>query len=764
MQASKRGQRVASGGLAAQALLIGLAIWMYVSGAPGAAAALWLIVAPVPIWVFTLILFYCRYLQRREEFELAELASKSQAESIFSEADEEQVHLAANRVRWMERWVVPVFTLLLAAYHLGLGVMLLRGIRRIGGTALLMDPADAAGGFFVALGGGFVAFLFGRYALGMAKVKSWRMLRAPGSYVSTNAAVFLLLAVVMATEYFGITAIGGAVAYVLPIFMIFISGELLLNFVLDLYRPRVPGADRRFSYDSRLLNLIASPERLGHSIAEAVNYQFGFEVSSTWFYRLLQRTIVPLLLGGALIIWLLTGVVVVDEGEQYVHLHLGQSEGVLVPRARPYLIWPWPIDTTRKFQTGRIHEIVLGLGETRQGAPDAHRYEEDQAEPHVRLWGEEHGDRRELDTLVARVSPEPSKEGQAPALGITKLVVSVRYVIDTDAIHQFGYEHTAPARLLAHVARGELIKYAASATLDTPLPERPGGTGEAIMTSGRGRAVRQLQDRISAAADRLRLGVKIVRVEMLACHPPVTLAEAFEKVAIAEREQERTRHQAQANARKILAGVAGDPDEALALAQEISILGDLERLKMLPLQQRPGKSRELQSRTQTLLDELDKEIRLESLLGRISPDSGQLTPAQRLRKRRQVHMDMLKAIESSSGYDVGAAYDRQQQAVSGLFRTVQGEAAEVLAQARATRWQKEFNERARRETFEIELKGYRAAPRVYRADKYLEVLTEILRGRRKYVLGVDPDRVEKWFDAEEKARTTTDLPLGPNKS
>ncbi|MHC4718824.1 MAG: hypothetical protein ACYS5V_17830, partial [Planctomycetota bacterium] len=71
MQASKRGQRVALGGLALQLGLVALAVGLRVTTASiGTMPAVWLAVAPVAVWLLTALLFYCRYLQRREAEEI----------------------------------------------------------------------------------------------------------------------------------------------------------------------------------------------------------------------------------------------------------------------------------------------------------------------------------------------------------------------------------------------------------------------------------------------------------------------------------------------------------------------------------------------------------------------------------------------------------------------------------------------------------------------------------------------------------------------
>jgi len=497
MLANRRGQRVALAGLTLQAGLVALAVglWVQTRSAP-TWAGLWLIVAPAPVWLVTALLFYCRYLRDVEREDLRQLAARGgDTESIFAAEDESQ-RAAAVRLRWMERYLAPGFSLAFAVYHLALGVLTLQWLR-----TTETFPASNFAAIFFAIGGAFGAFLMSRYATGMAKVQAWRLLRAPGSYLFANTLVLVVLAVVLGLEYGGLKTVGRVVGYVFSLLLMGIGAELVLNFVLDLYRPRIPDVERRFGYDSRLLNIIASPESIGHSIAEALNYQFGFEVSSSWFYRLLQRAFVPLLLAGAVIVWLMTGIVVVREGQTYVVLHFGKPHRVLRPRPAPHLTWPWPIDIARRFDTAEIHQIVLGVGGPRE--------EEFIQGRRVYLWSEEHGPRNELDTLVAvppRREGQVSRRGQAkggakdtPNVMIIKLVMSVFYRI-TDP-HKFGYDFTDAQKLLEGVAHREMVRYAASATLDERLPADEGaGRPQGLMSFGRASAAEELKRRITSAA------------------------------------------------------------------------------------------------------------------------------------------------------------------------------------------------------------------------------------------------------------------------
>ncbi len=766
MLANKRGQTVALGGLLLQLVLAALAVALWWFTQLGAGwPALWLVIAPAPIWLVTLILFYCRYLQRREAQELEDLAARGgDRASIFTEGpDGQPMRPADRRLKWMERYLVAAFTLLLAGYHVVLGILLLRSVGAALGGGI---TPQASAWMFVAIGLAFISLLFSRYATGMAKIQAWRLLRAPGSYLFTNSVVFFLLAAVLAAEHYKSHTFGNVVAYVLPVFMLIVGAELLLNFILDLYRPRIPGAESRFSYDSRMLNLIASPESIGHSIAEALNYQFGFEVSSSWFYQLLQRAFAPLLLAGVMIVWLMTSVVVVEEGQAYVVLHWGKEypsghpQRLLTPRSRPYLIWPWPIDTARKFDTGKVHEIILGVGGKRKEkfAKGGKR---------VYLWTDEHGPQEELDTLVA-IAPRPEQRRpqretrilHIPSVNLIKLIVAVYYRIDDP--YKFGYTVTDPHKLLKAAAYREMIRYAASATLDERAPGPPGSLREeGIMSGGRAKAARDLQQLISQAVsgDKLDLGVEIVGVEILGCHPGKDAADAFEKVIAAERQQDKLRYEAQGEANKVLAAVAGDPDQALKLSQAIGFRQELKAL--LDLRDR-GKDLaagvgEVIVRAQNEADRLKEETEMERRMGKLSANTK--TIAQVLLERQTAFLSILKNTDPA-GADLDAQVAAAQKEEGRQFEGVQGQAAVAVARARADRWRREFRERARAETFDVQLLSLNAAPQLYSLDKYLDALGEGIKNRKKYILAADRDKLEVRLNLQEQQESLGELPLG----
>jgi len=423
MTEQKRGKGMALAGAVLQFGLAAamLAIWRNTDSL-SAMSCLWMLAVGVPLWLMAAVLFYCRQLERRETQELDEIAARGGPGASIFDGENQEVRPAAARLAMMERWVAPIFTLLWAGGHVALGILTLRHLAGLAKPAGLSNAGPAA---LITLVIGFAAFLFSRYATGMGTLPQWRLLRATGSYLLVNV---LMIAGVVASllaqtqEY---RMADHIVAYLPPILQLVLAAELVLNFILDIYRPRVPGHEQRESFDSRLFNLAAQPGRVGHSIAETLNYQFGFEVSSTWFYQLLSRALTPLILLGALILFAMSSIVVVYDGWEAVSLRFGTVTGrTLKPGI--HLKWFWPIGTVRYFNTGQVHEILLGAGAPRTRDERARSYVKGRE---VFTWTEEHGHRsprslphrrphsiRLPDTRCARTSGSRSLSGNGAVL------------------------------------------------------------------------------------------------------------------------------------------------------------------------------------------------------------------------------------------------------------------------------------------------------------------------------------------------------------
>lgn len=566
----RRAVAVALTGLVLQCLLVGfvfvLARW---TGSWGLEAAVRHAAGAVGIWLALLLIAHQQKLVKLEALELEALKRERQAGGRSAEAifrgEEETLLLARRRLDLMVKVLMPLVTVLLAAYHLAAAWW---GWPWAWGTSLSapvwpqMRNMLPAGAFLV--GAAFVCFLYSRYVAGLARLSDAKILRAGSSYLFSNAVILAALGISLGVaDQFHRPGFEHAMAYVVRGLLVVLGMEFILNFGLDFYRPRTPGEIPRPGFDSRFLGLFSETEGIARSIAEAINYQFGFEVSSTWFYKLMQRAIVPLIGFGVVCLVVMSCFVVVEPHEQAVIERLGrplQEREPLGPGL--HLKYPWPIDVAYKFPVHRIQEVVLGFTEK----PVAGFEEEDER---IVLWTrEKHGPREEADLLVA--TPPTEFERQLEALraelgeewvarsvpvSLVRGVVSVQYRIRN--LYRYGYAYENPRDLIEGFAYRELIRYAASADLDY------------LLGAGREAASQTLRQRIQQRADELDLGIEVTYVGLVNIHPPPKVAEAFQEVVGAMQEREAAIEEALAKRNLVLASVTGDVELSRRLAEYI---------------------------------------------------------------------------------------------------------------------------------------------------------------------------------------------------
>ena len=95
--------------------------------------------------------------------------------------------------------------------------------------------------------------------------------------------------------------------------------------------------------------------------AHALDYQFGFKVSETWFYQFLQRALAWLLLAQLGILGLSTCFVFIDAGEQALWERFGRPVGPGVIGPGAHLKFPWPIDRVHRYRTQEIQSFNVGF-------------------------------------------------------------------------------------------------------------------------------------------------------------------------------------------------------------------------------------------------------------------------------------------------------------------------------------------------------------------------------------------------------------------
>jgi regulator of protease activity HflC (stomatin/prohibitin superfamily) len=449
--------------------------------------------------------------ERLEKLELEDLA-RTHAGSALFEAKDAEVFPAQRSREQFERVFVPAFTVLLCLLQSGGGYLFWRWLGKPTTFTDLKQPTIALGLFGVFA---LALMLLGRFSATYARLENNRLLRPSASYVLLNAFLCGLVAAGIIAVRWQFPRADFVLARALCCLLGLVAVETLISLVLEVYRPRVKGKVERPLYESRLVGLLAQPEGLVTTAAQAVDYQFGFKVSETWFYRLFfERALKWLLLlqGGVLL--LSTCVVFIDAGEQGLLERFGKPvEGRTVLEAGAHLKLPWPIDRVYRSRTEQIQSLEVGVtGDTSQGNES------------VVLWTRAHTrpDTKEDNFLVANRdqgllgAASEAAAKRTPPVSFISGSIPIEYQITNLVLWSYVNED-APA-LLHDLATHEVVRYFANADMND------------LMSSGRLEASETLVNRIQAAADERELGVRILAVALQDMHPPVKVAKDFEAV------------------------------------------------------------------------------------------------------------------------------------------------------------------------------------------------------------------------------------------
>jgi len=401
----------------------------------------------------------------------------------------------------------------------------------------------------------FVSFLISRYATGMSAQAQWRPLRAGGSILLCTAILSFALATALALANFRIFAVINAMDWVIPILLVVIGVETALNIILDIYRPRIKGQYNVSAFDSRLLGIISEPVAIFRTAASTIDYQFGFKVSQTWFYKLLEEAIFPLVLFSAATLYLLSCIVVVLPNEQAIIEHFGnplRSDGsVRIVGPGLTFKWPWPIDAAYKHAVKKISEISIGY----VPKVDA-KTKEVVREP--LLWGKSHYE-KEYQLLVAGESTQ--KRSGAVPISLVIATVPVQYRIKD--LYSFLYNHSEPAKLLESICYRELNQFAASAKIEADEEnETSSDINKSLLGAGRAEAKKILTERIQRAADKAELGIEIVFLGVQGIHPPPEVAKDYQKVIGAVQKKQALILNADGEKNRNLSTLAGSVENA----------------------------------------------------------------------------------------------------------------------------------------------------------------------------------------------------------
>jgi membrane protease subunit HflK len=700
--AYQRATNIAGLGFLLQALFAGvlLVLGLALGDTGSVIASIWAMLGLV-VWVGLLIVFNQHRLERLESLEADELLASGGEAALFEGADGIG-GVAVRRLRMLYRWVLPTLSLGLAV---GLGVAGWLVLAYL--TETRLGEADAVfeisihRGWLIAIdiAFGIVAFIFSRFLAGMAEFSAWRNLRSGAGIMVGNALVCLAIAIAVVFSFFDIPGVIEGVAWGIPVFMFAVAIEIVLAIVLNAYRPRVAGEFPRAAFDSRTLSLLSRPDSFVRSINEAVNYQFGFDITSSWGYQLVLRS--GVWLAGLSIVSLLamSTLVVVGGREEGLRLRAGRiipsSEGDV---QSPGAFWklPWPIEyatlhdvtVVRSLPVTPAEEGISIYDDWSKPAKLKNKAKDYQFIVRPSQLGQEEASKL-IDELDA--ADDGLVSNTDIALVRARIVLGWRVKDDDDALLQyldFGTDRKARRqrltdrqRILRSISIAEATRFFATLNLDD------------VLTTDRGNLGTVLEDRIQKRLDTLGAGIDVVNVSLPMVLPPADAVQSFEDLPVAVQQNLRTTRNAEREKTNVLNSAVGNPVFLQPLIEAVDAV-ESARLAL-------------------------------STADAVGHDA-----AQKRLDEAVAAAELVVRKGGGAAYQIIAAAERG-KLVDMLAR--RGQAARVRGQQSA----------------------WVAAPQLFRQRSIMKLYAQYLPSMRKYVIGVDPSKLELNVELRELASPNT---------
>lgn len=545
-------------GLSMQCLLVLLLVilGLYAESKAVLAAAFYSIPG-LAIWVLLWLIYKQHQLERAEALEANKLAeSDARSAAIFDEAGT-LLAQAKTRLDNLYKWGIRAVSAFSAVYLIGVGILLLYLNRTalLNGTLAETPISETVNTSLFALlllvswmGG----FLVARYVAGMTQVDEWQALRGGASTLIGNVFLGVLPILAAIVPLFFGNGLGFVyLALIIPAVMVLLGIEVVLGMVLGFYRPRNGDEFVRPAFDSRLLGWLTRPESIGKIFSETINYQFGFEVSKSWFMRLLGKALLPLAGVCAAIVIGMTCIVIVQPHQQAVVT----INGAFIRIAKPGISFkaPWPFGSAKNYDVDRVHSLRLGsrihagFGEMKD-VPI--------------LWTNQHVEEGATEELLITAPPPGAGATGTKDAVLGEMIgadIDIKYRIDHLKAYA-GITSTAkgtsdPETLLQTIAQHEITRY--FATNDT----------DELLASGRASAGKDLQQAIQEELDQYEVGLKVVFVSVSGVHPPQEVAGDYHARINALQESQTAEAKAMQEADVILATVAGDRERAARLSE-----------------------------------------------------------------------------------------------------------------------------------------------------------------------------------------------------
>ncbi len=547
---------------------------------------LWLQVgAGFLFFLASLLQLRLRRLAVTESYDRQEIERQRQLQGMGSLFADDEVGPALRNLRQFNHYIAPALSVLFALVLLlpagyALYEIVLRGAG-FSGFFFGSFPRSVGSVYGVMpIVTGFLFFVIGIYASGLCKARQWRPVRAGAGYALSSAGFLALCgACLLLSGKIGFYP-ERVVCILLCLWSTLQGVEVFVNVVLDHYRPRMPDTEQRPAYDSRLSGLLAEPQSIFKTFAHTLDYQFGFRVSETWFFRFVEKAFAPLVLILIFSFYLLSSVVVVRPGQAAIVERFGAPRGFYegaednwdkFAQANPplgeglHLKWPWPIEQSRVIDRSRLSQITIGFG---SDSEEASRRKADELRMKMAEWDAQHV---EDETLYLMPLPAQMRENGAAAgaeTTVRKLVNRANYVlvsgsfmvefqIDTPGdVYRYAYNYRDPQALVRAISEKEITAFLGGANFWDVMARQSHGLRD------------QLLARISENINARNLGLRITNVGISNIHPPAgEVGKAFLDVIASRQKKQLEIYKGEVQAEQIIGLAPGQARKLVAEAE-----------------------------------------------------------------------------------------------------------------------------------------------------------------------------------------------------
>ena len=466
--------------------------------------------------------------ERIEALEMQELDRTQGNESLFAGAAED-AYPARNARRQFEKWVVPAFSVLVLIGQ-ALGLWWIYGELKDWTGGPTPDGAVLSIMFF----GLFmvVLFMMGKYSAGLARMDGQELLRPGANYMLLGSVISAAAVLAQAASFFGYSAWDKGITWVVFAVIAVSALENLVTLVLEIYRPRLADKKALLLYDSRLIGLLGQPGGLVSTATQALDYQFGFKVSETWFYKYLEQKLALIIAIQVVVLFLSSSFVVIQQNEEAFLERFGKRNDHLLPGFSFKL--PWPIDKVYRYKTKKIQNFVLGVLDKDEAAkPNSGDPEDVQ----VLLWTSQHNHGSSKDpeqnyNMIVASSDILLNTVASDSVPVNLLTVSIPVQYRINNLTNWVYNTDNAGSMLQKLSMRAVTRYLIGVDINE------------LMGPGRTKAQEELKKAIQQQADIRQLGAEIVFVGLQDIHPPVGqneqskasggVAESYEKVNVAQ--------------------------------------------------------------------------------------------------------------------------------------------------------------------------------------------------------------------------------------